>query len=70
VSAQPWNGKVSLSIRIPAELHDRLNAAARERVVSVNLLVNAAIVELLEDLVPVDELRRGPHRVEEVPDGE
>ena len=49
---------MSLSVRIPAELHDRLHAAAQERVVSVNLLVNAALVELLEDLVPVDELRR------------
>ena len=58
MSANTGNSKVSLSVRIPTELHDRLHAAAQERVVSVNLLVNATIIELLDDLIPVDELRR------------
>jgi len=56
---------VSISVRIPTELHDRLNAAARERVVSVSLLVNAAIIELLDDLIPVDELRRASRDAEQ-----
>ncbi len=58
MSPTPTPGRVSISLRIPEDLHSQLVAAARERVVSVNLLVTAAIVELLEDLIPVAELRR------------
>jgi predicted HicB family RNase H-like nuclease len=48
--------RVTKAVRISPELDARLKEAARERGVSVNLLVNAAVGEYLERLVPLDQL--------------
>ena len=48
--------RVTKAVRISPELDLRLKAAARERGVSVNLLINAALDDYLERLVPVEQL--------------
>jgi len=50
--------RVTKAVRISADLDDKLKAAAKERGVSANLLVTAALEEYLERLVPVDQLLR------------
>lgn len=49
-------GRVTKAVRISPELDSRLKAAARERGVSVNLLMNAALDEYLSRLVPIELL--------------
>ena len=49
--------RVATQIRLNKELHDGLVVAAGERDLSVNWLVNAAIKEYLDRLIPVSELR-------------
>ena len=44
------------AIRFEKELHEQLKAAAAERDVSINWLVNRACRAFLAQLVPVDEL--------------
>ena len=44
------------AMRLPESLHERLCAAARERDVSVNLLVTRAVESYLAQLPPVDEV--------------
>ena len=48
--------RVTKAVRISQELDLRLKAAARERGVSVNLLMNAALDDYLGRLVPVEQL--------------
>jgi predicted HicB family RNase H-like nuclease len=48
--------RVPTAVRLPTSLHDRLSGAARERDVSVNLLVNRAIQAYLDQLPPVEEV--------------
>ena len=48
--------RVPTAMRLPESLHERLCAAARERDVSVNLLVNRAVEAYLDHLPPVDEV--------------
>ena len=48
--------RVTKAVRISPELDHRLKAAARERGVSVNLLMNAALDDYLGRLVPVEQL--------------
>lgn len=48
--------RVTKAIRISPELDSRLKAAARERGVSANLLMNAALDDYLARLVPVEQL--------------
>ena len=50
--------RVTKAIRISPELDARLKQAARERGVSVNLLMNSAVEDYLKRLLPVDELLR------------
>jgi len=50
--------RVTTAVRLPADLHERLKATARERDVSANYMVVRAVEEFLERLIPVDELRR------------
>jgi predicted HicB family RNase H-like nuclease len=45
------------AVRFPPEVHQALTAAAEERDVSVNWLVNRAVVDFLSRLVPVDEIK-------------
>jgi predicted HicB family RNase H-like nuclease len=48
---------VTTAIRLEREVHERLRAAAAERQVSVNLLVEKAVADYLARLVPVEELQ-------------
>ena len=48
--------RVPTAVRIPETLHRRLQAAAEEREISVNLLIVKAIKKHLDQLPPVDEL--------------
>jgi predicted HicB family RNase H-like nuclease len=48
--------RITTAVRLPESLHARLQAAATERDVSVNLLVTKAIAEFLEQLAPLDEV--------------
>lgn len=48
--------RVTKAVRISPDLDLRLKAAARERGVSVNLLMNAALDDYLGRLVPVEQL--------------
>lgn len=48
--------RVTKTVRISPELDDRLKAAARERGVSVNLLINTALDDYLERLLPVEQV--------------
>lgn len=49
--------RTGTAIRLPSEMHAELKSAAAERDVSVNWLVNLAVREMLERLIPVEELR-------------
>lgn len=49
--------RVSTSVKFPRDVYDELKAAADERVVSVNWLINKAIAEFLPRLLPVDEIK-------------
>jgi predicted HicB family RNase H-like nuclease len=49
--------RVTTALRFPADLHERLRAAAEERDLSVNYLVVKAVEEFLDRLIPADELR-------------
>lgn len=48
--------RVSTALRLPVELHERLKAAAEERDVSANWLINRAIAAYLDQLVPAGDL--------------
>jgi predicted HicB family RNase H-like nuclease len=50
--------RVTKAVRISPDLDEQLKQAARERGVSVNLLMNAAVEEYLKRLLPVEELLR------------
>ena len=50
------NRRTATAIRLPADLHDQLVAAAEERMVSANWLVIKALEDFLPRLIPVDEL--------------
>jgi predicted HicB family RNase H-like nuclease len=48
--------RVTKALRVSPELDRRLKSAAAERGVSVNVLINAALNDYLQRLVPVDQL--------------
>lgn len=48
--------RVTKAVRISPELDMRLKATARERGVSANLLINAALEDYLDRLLPVEQL--------------
>ena len=52
--------RVATAVRLPASVHRRLQDAARDRDVSVNLLVTRAVCELLDRLPTVDEELAAP----------
>lgn len=52
--------RVNTSLRLPASLHRRLQAAAAERGVAVNLLMERAVARYLDKLIPVDHLDNRP----------
>lgn len=47
----------STAVRFPPELHTALTQAAADRDVSLNWLVNKAVEEFLDRLIPADEIR-------------
>jgi predicted HicB family RNase H-like nuclease len=49
---------VATAVRLPVSVHERLQAAADERDVSVNYLVVRALLRYLDELVPADQDRR------------
>ena len=49
--------RITTAFRLPEELHARLQQAAAERDLSANYLAVKAIEELLDNLVPAEELR-------------
>jgi predicted DNA-binding protein len=57
------NDRVVTAVRMPSALHDRLRGAAEDRDLSVNYLVNKAVEEFLERLIPAEELRLTRDRV-------
>ncbi|MEA2826289.1 MAG: hypothetical protein QOG43_728 [Actinomycetota bacterium] len=50
--------RVTKAVRISHDLDSRLKDAAKERGVSVNLLMNAALDDYLGRLVPLEQLLR------------
>jgi predicted HicB family RNase H-like nuclease len=50
--------RVTKALRIPPGLDHRLKDAAAERGISVNLVINRAIEDYLNRLLPVDEIMR------------
>lgn len=52
-----YDARTSTAIRLPADLHERLVAAAEEREVSMNFLITQAVREFLDRLLPVEEIR-------------
>lgn len=52
-----YGDRVNTGMRLPRPLHERLVAAAEERSVSVNWLVERAVADFLDRLIPADELR-------------
>ena len=49
-------GRISLHVRVPTELLERLRDEADQRDVSVNFLAVRAFTRYLENLAPVDEV--------------
>ena len=54
--------RVATAIRLPVSLRDELRAVAVERDVSVNFLVQRAVVDYLRRLRSVGDEQRGPRR--------
>lgn len=52
-----FTDRTSTAIRFPTELHARLSQAADERDVPLNFLVNKAVEEFLDRLLPISEIR-------------
>ena len=50
--------RVTKAVRIGADLDQRLKQVARERGVSVNVIMNMALNQYLERLLPLEEVLR------------
>lgn len=48
--------RMTTAIRFPLDIHDRLVQEAVDRDLSINWLVNRAVAEFLDNLIPVDEI--------------
>lgn len=57
MSATPRPRRTSTGVRFDPDLHARLVQAASERGLSANYLVNVAIADFLDRLIPVEEIR-------------
>lgn len=58
--------RISTAVRFTPETHQRLSEEAKTRDVSASWLVNRAVEEFLEHLIPVDEILRTRRRIEKV----
>lgn len=54
---EPQHRPGRLCVRLPALLHEQLREAAEERDVSMTWLITKAVQDLLEHLLPVEEIR-------------
>jgi hypothetical protein len=48
--------RVTTAVRLPASLHERLQRAATEREVAVNLLIVKSLEDYLDRLIPIEQL--------------
>lgn len=53
-----FGNRITKAVRLEPDLNRRLKEEARARGISVNLLINAALEDYLNRLVPVDQLLR------------
>jgi hypothetical protein len=51
------NWTVGKTIQMSPELAERVKQAADDRCVSINVIVNRALEEFLDRLIPIDDLR-------------
>lgn len=54
---QRVDGRVNTAVRFSPEVHNRLVEAAEERDLSVNYLINRAVEDFLDRLIPVSEFK-------------
>jgi predicted transcriptional regulator len=55
---QEFGDRITKAVRLDTALNDRLKAEARARNVSANLLINAAVADYLERLLPIEDTLR------------
>jgi len=55
---QEFTDRITKAVRLDPELNQRLKEEARRRNVSANLLINAAVEDYLNRLIPLDEVLR------------
>jgi predicted HicB family RNase H-like nuclease len=55
---QEFAERITKAVRLDAELDSRLKAEASARGVSANLLINAAVKDYLNRLVPISDVLR------------
>lgn len=55
--SQRPKSRTATALRLPSDVHNRLAAEAEARDVSINWLVNRAVVFYLDRLIPVDEMQ-------------
>ena len=55
---QEFGERITKAVRLDPELNKRLKEEARRRNISANLLINAAVEDYLQRLVPVEDLLR------------
>jgi predicted HicB family RNase H-like nuclease len=48
--------RITTAVRFPPDLHERLKNAAAERDVAMNVIVNKAVADYLDRLIPIDEM--------------
>lgn len=48
---------IRLNLRLPEELHERLKTEADARLVSPNYLVNRAVADFLDRLIPIENVQ-------------
>lgn len=53
-----FGDRITKAVRIDPELNERLKHEARERGVSVNLLIDKALRDYLDRLLPIEEVLR------------
>ncbi len=52
-----YGERVQTQVRIPVSIYERLEAEADQRSLSINFLMEKAVEDLLDRLIPVEELR-------------
>jgi predicted transcriptional regulator len=55
-TGRPARARTATAVRFRPEVYERLRTAAEERELTMNWLVNKAVEQFLERLLPVDEI--------------